>query len=239
MRTGVHVPNQGKIHHLNSVPATVGAARGRGTKRGGLMAQSHSTHARNPRRSGPNNPNWKGGRTITEHGYVLVRRPDHPDADVRGYIYEHRLIAEQMIGRRLLSEEQVHHRDGDKQNNDPSNLEVCDDNAHHHFEHRRRSNGLRVPGEPNPVVQCDCGCGTVFRRFDDFNRPRRFVPGHNPQDAPTEKAVLDALASGPLHRAEVIRRTGLSFHAAVVSLSKLKRRGLTINTGRGVWKAVA
>lgn len=43
-------------------------------------------------RPGSDNPNWKGGRTVTEHGYVLLKRPDHPDADVRGYVYEHRLV---------------------------------------------------------------------------------------------------------------------------------------------------
>jgi len=38
--------------------------------------------------------------------------------------HEHRVIAEQMLGRQLLPQEIVAHRDGVKPNNKPSNLEV-------------------------------------------------------------------------------------------------------------------
>lgn len=51
---------------------------------------------------GAKNGFWKGGRTVASNGYVLVRvGTDHHLADVRGYVYEHRLIAEQKIGRHL------------------------------------------------------------------------------------------------------------------------------------------
>jgi hypothetical protein len=41
--------------------------------------------------------NWKGGKTVTSRGYVLVWvGKDHPLADVRGYAYEHRLVAAQL-----------------------------------------------------------------------------------------------------------------------------------------------
>lgn len=75
--------------------------------------------------SGPQNGNWKGGRSVASNGYVLVRvGKDHHLADVRGYAYEHRLNAELMLGRRLEPDEQVHHIDGDKANNATSNLMV-------------------------------------------------------------------------------------------------------------------
>lgn len=38
--------------------------------------------------------------------------------------HEHRVVAEEMLGRRLRSDEHVHHKDGNKQNNDSENLEV-------------------------------------------------------------------------------------------------------------------
>jgi len=44
--------------------------------------------------------------------------------------HEHRVIAEQMIGRPLMPGEIVHHIDGDKQNNDPSNLQVMTQGDH-------------------------------------------------------------------------------------------------------------
>lgn len=80
---------------------------------------------------GENNPAWKGGRMTDKQGYVLLRMPDHPGADSHGYIREHRWVMEQAIGRFLSSEEVVHHKDNDPQNNDPSNLELFASNADH------------------------------------------------------------------------------------------------------------
>jgi predicted DNA-binding protein (UPF0251 family) len=74
---------------------------------------------------------WKGGRTQDVDGYVLVKSPGHPFADKRGYVREHRLVMEQTLGRYLHPKEVVHHIDGDKRNNAPSNLEVFQTNADH------------------------------------------------------------------------------------------------------------
>ncbi len=129
--------------------------------------------------SGERNPNWRGGRSITGHGYVLIRvGKDHHLADVRGYAYEHRLVAEQKLGRRLLPGEEPHHVDENKQNNHPDNLEILTE-AEHRARHRKGDKGLRNPGEPNPEVACECGCGSNFLRFDKSGRPRRFLPSHN------------------------------------------------------------
>lgn len=40
--------------------------------------------------------------------------------------HEHRVVAEAMIGRKLLPNEVVHHIDHDRHNNDPTNLQVMD-----------------------------------------------------------------------------------------------------------------
>lgn len=122
------------------------------------------------------NPFWKGGRTVEPRGYVLIKVGiDHHLADVRGYAYEHRLVAEQKIGRRLRKGEHVHHLDENKQNNDPANLLVGSAKAHR-FQHRTRADDyLRRPGARNPVVACACGCGRTFRRFDSTGRRRRYA----------------------------------------------------------------
>jgi hypothetical protein len=48
--------------------------------------------------------------------------------------HEHRVVAEQMIGRSLERGEIVHHIDGNKHNNDPANLKVMTQ-GQHIFEH--------------------------------------------------------------------------------------------------------
>lgn len=58
-------------------------------------------------------------------GYLMVKAgKDYPGVDRRGYILQHRYVMEQMIGRYLLSQERVHHKNGDKKDNHPENLEL-------------------------------------------------------------------------------------------------------------------
>jgi hypothetical protein len=67
--------------------------------------------------------------------YKKIYMPSHPNAMSCGCVYEHRLIMEGIIGRYLMPEEQVHHQNGDKQDNDPSNLYLCSSQYEHSQEH--------------------------------------------------------------------------------------------------------
>lgn len=53
---------------------------------------------------------------------VMVRDPDNPMADKRGYVRRARLVMAEKIGRPLTRKEIVYHIDGDGKNDDPSNL---------------------------------------------------------------------------------------------------------------------
>lgn len=79
------------------------------------------------RQLGAKNAMWKGGQTVTAHnggGYIKQLAPGHPNADPRGYVMQHRLVIEQVLGRLLKPTERVHHKNGDRQDNRPENLEL-------------------------------------------------------------------------------------------------------------------
>lgn len=125
------------------------------------------------------NPRWKGGTYVASNGYVVVLvGTSHHLSDGRGYAYQHRLVAEIKIGRRLLPKEQVHHINGVRTDNRQQNLEVHD-RAHHGVAHRKSDRNLRMPGQENPEIHCECGCGSVFEKFNAEGKPRRFVWGHS------------------------------------------------------------
>ena len=73
--------------------------------------------------AGSQNGNWRGGR-INHRGYVMIKVPDHPRSPVNGYVFEHILVMEELLGRHLLPGETVHHLNGVKDDNRPENLEL-------------------------------------------------------------------------------------------------------------------
>ena len=96
--------------------------------------------------------NWKGGRSITDHGYVVVHTPD------RGTVLEHRLVMERIVGRRLSFDETVHHRNQIKSDNRPENLELLD-----------RAEHTRLHMEEYPWSKhspCCIVCGTTERKHN-------------------------------------------------------------------------
>lgn len=81
---------------------------------------------------GEKNPAWKGGRYIEpEKGYAMIRMQDHPRARANGYVLEHIVVAERMLGRSLNPGEEVHHRNLNRADNDPANLQVYESHKEH------------------------------------------------------------------------------------------------------------
>ena len=87
--------------------------------------------------AGSRNHQHKTGRRLTKAGYVQVTAPEgHPTAKPRQgrkarYMFEHRLVAEQKLGRLLLDTERVDHIDGLTLHNHPHNLRVFATNEEH------------------------------------------------------------------------------------------------------------
>ena len=80
---------------------------------------------------GSRNSHWGGGRMVDKDGYVLLYMPSHPNCNRHGQVREHRIVMEKKIGRYLTAKEVVHHKDKNKQNNSPDNLELYDKNSNH------------------------------------------------------------------------------------------------------------
>jgi hypothetical protein len=73
----------------------------------------------------------------TANGYIMTKVPKHPLANGRGYVYIHRIVMEKHLGRVLLKEEVVHHKDGNKMNNKIGNLVLFRTTAEHTKHHLR------------------------------------------------------------------------------------------------------
>lgn len=67
---------------------------------------------------------WKGGRIRDKFGYIQVWMPEHPNCKSCGYIHEHRVVMSQFLGRPLIEKENVHHKNGDREDNRIENLEL-------------------------------------------------------------------------------------------------------------------
>lgn len=94
---------------------------------------------------GAENPNWKGGKTKHSKGYIYRYAPLHPRSH-NGYVLEHILIMEEVLGRRLRCGEVVHHRDGNRSNNTPENLGLFTSIGEHTRYHAKRRHGIYMKG---------------------------------------------------------------------------------------------
>jgi hypothetical protein len=75
----------------------------------------------NDARKGSGNPNFTGGKYMDDKGYLRVLVPDHPFNNA-GYVYEHRLVIEAILGRYLQPWETIHHINEIKLDNRKENL---------------------------------------------------------------------------------------------------------------------
>lgn len=70
------------------------------------------------------------GYYITEKGYKRVYKPGHGNCNTQGYVYEHRLVMSEHIGRPLKLNECVHHINGNGLDNRLKNLVIISQAAH-------------------------------------------------------------------------------------------------------------
>jgi len=97
---------------------------------------------------------------LTRAGYKRVQ------VKGRGLVYEHQLVAERVLGKLLPPNAVVHHIDGNRLNNVPSNLVICQDHAYHRLLHTRQD-AYRATGDPNKRKCKFC------KKYDDIPNMRK------------------------------------------------------------------
>jgi hypothetical protein len=91
-------------------------------------------HLNRGKRSGADAPNWKGGRRLTGDGYVEINIQDNDPHIAMGsgrrIVMEHRYVMANHLGRNLETTEQVHHKNGIRDDNRIENLELVSQANH-------------------------------------------------------------------------------------------------------------
>lgn len=107
------------------------------------------------------------GRTINGHGYAYLFFREDDGVVMR---FEHVVMAEKALGKPLPKGAVVHHVDGNRANNSPNNLVICQDQRYHLLLHTRAKvvSAGKVFG-----VDFYCSRCNSWKLVDDFTATAR------------------------------------------------------------------
>lgn len=105
-------------------------------------------------------------------GYRYIYNPNHPSSHkgglLDGRILEHRMLAEDMLGRPLLQSESVHHIDRNRLNNSPENLMILDEKSHSLL-HKLEESGIEPVMDSIQFAHDGIGIQCVSKSGNDTN----------------------------------------------------------------------
>jgi hypothetical protein len=99
---------------------------------------------------------WEIEKIVSKGDYLYAVVRNHPKATTLGYVFEHRIVVENSLGRILANTEVVHHKNGNKKDNRLDNLEVLDYKEHARLHATER-------GFLNCILKCP-QCDIIFER---------------------------------------------------------------------------
>lgn len=94
------------------------------------------------------------------NGYKKIYCPSNKKANKDGLVFEHIVVAEEILGRELKEKEVVHHKDTNRSNNSPDNLMVFKTSGDHSRFHKTGiaiKEGDAYISPKNPKTCIDCG----------------------------------------------------------------------------------
>jgi hypothetical protein len=120
---------------------------------------------------------WKIEKVIKKGDYDYALVKNHPNSTKNGYVLLHRIIMENSLNRQLINNEIVHHKDGDRHNNNVENLEIMTREKHASL------HNLKYPSGGHTIELICANCGKIFirkycARQDNKNNKRNFCSRH-------------------------------------------------------------
>lgn len=150
----------GKSFHVP--PSRMGQAK---------FCSSHCYHASTIGKP-PHNKGKGTKKMLTDRGYVMVHMPDHPRANAWGYVREHIVVMEGVLGRLIpLGSGVVHHKNGIRDDNRPENLEFIDDHRAHLRMHFPKGQRVAIPAKRVKIVH-DLTCTFCHAAFQSTQATR-------------------------------------------------------------------
>lgn len=137
---------------------------------------------------------------IQRNGYLLIYRPKHHRASTDGYVYQHILVAEKGLGRKLRSDEVVHHLNFNRADNTSANLLVLTEEQHIRLHVWLRSGapvGFRIYNKDQELVAFyDLrirdnvpNANGIWFPVAGFKRDPEVTPENTPRQTAEEKGV--------------------------------------------------
>lgn len=163
------------------------------------------------------------------HGYLYFIDKEHPLSSKRGKVCHHRHVVSVKIGKWIDKSYQVHHVDGNRSNNDPSNLEVVSQKYHLYKHHKDKKYNVKS------VKACMC-CRKKFisiesRRFCSLSCANSFRQ-KNLKNVITEKELRKLVWSKPTVK------VAEELNCSDVAVAKLCKKYGINKPPRGYWAKV-